>query len=189
MQPEPMHRTHPLIIRIAEQLTLHTGEHWQSMIEAERLNPRVVAPDGATITILPAPHDRITISGSFGAAYTAVPRGERHTITVSSARSAEAITSEIVHRLLPAYRASLSVANERHAAWMRDEEQRAATLTELIALAGVASWQENKFYNRLGRIAYTAEVYSSGVHFEKIGSVSVETAKKILAILADPANQ
>jgi len=186
-----MNATEALAERIAASLTRQDGRAWKREINDDHLIPRLACTDGAELVIIPAHKNRIEISPRYGEAYKYTERKHQGSITVSAERPAEQIAKEIKRRLLAGYRADLKTALERQAQDLADEQQRAALLADLAAAYGTpSSWQDSTFYNRSGGIPYSAEVYSSGqIHLSRVGTMSAATARKILAILADPQNK
>ena len=174
---------------LAAALTVATGEEWKRQYHAEKLSQRVVAPDELTLTLHKLHPDRIQISVDFGDAYQFADRTALRSITVRADRSSMEFAREITRRLLPEARPAWQQACEALRQHGQREAQRAVWLQEMIAAGCVGSWQEWQVFNRPGGAYFHARVEQYGVYFERIGSVSVDAAKKIVAILNDPASK
>jgi hypothetical protein len=137
----------------------------------------------------PPQPERVELRGSLGDAYNhrrydAPPLR----ISVADHRPAVEIAKEIARRLLTTYRVELHQARRRKASHDAARAYEEATAAELAALVGggIYSYQERKNAFHSGSTGPHLKAYVShgyGVTFEQISNVSVEAARRILAIL------
>lgn len=174
---------------IADRLSLITGESWSHSASADAIDHARLQcqHDQATIQLTAnSEPGRLIIRGVFGDEHRHTD--QRHHITVAIGRPTLKIAREIARRLLPPYRATRAAALIAYDQNQRDLAWRDATIVELVAVSGGrrASMSEDMFYNAVGGASFTARVSAySGVSFERIDHLSVDAARRILAILAD----
>ncbi len=180
---------------IAERLSLITGETWTARLPAHRRNDMriiVAERDQAEIEITQATSThRFELCGSLSDAYN----HRRHDapplrITVADHRPAVEIAKEIARRLLTTYRAELDEARRRKSSYDTARAYEEVIAAELAALVGggIYTYQEHKNAFHNGSTGPHLKAYVShgyGVTFERISNVSVEAARRILAILKD----
>jgi hypothetical protein len=186
---------HIITADIAERLSLITGETWAAELPAHRRDDMqiiVAERDQAEIEITHATYThRFELCGSLGDAYN----HRRHDapplrISVADHRPAVEIAKEIARRLLTSYRAELHEARRRKATYDTARAYEETIASELAALVngGIYTYQEHKNAFHNGSTGPHLKAYVShgyGVTFERISNVSVEAARRILAILKD----
>lgn len=186
------HDDHARALRIAEYLTLTTGEPWEQRADQHGRDNIIFGPTlGEHLFISTRPPNRIEIYGSLtiGAAnlYTYLRRYDYtpdHTITVRADRPPAQIAKAITRRLLPAYRRDLAAGLARFAAAEQRRRQVEQIAAEIAAgLNGgvhTHNGEGDSFYDGLAGCSVTGYVSSpESVTFE-IRSANLATARAIV---------
>ena len=170
---------------IADALHVATGEAWTLQAHGETLRPLICGPNELRLFLYKenGTQGRVSVGVFFGEASQFRPRNSAASITVAASRSSMAFAKEIKRRLLPEARQAWQEASQAYHRHLADEERAAENVQLLVAAGAQTTWQERTISQRRG-VYFSARVESTSVYFDKLGGVSIEAAKQIIAILA-----